>query len=271
MACPKRISVSQKTMLNFSANLSTLFQELPLASRFGAAARAGFEAVEVWFPYELASNDVAMLLAEHRLRCVGINSPAGNVMTGDWGLAADPGRVEDFTSSAEQAIAYAQEIGCSNVHIMAGLVGLQTDRKQAWENYLHCLDFACSLAAQASITIMIEPLNSIDRPRYLLNTQAQALEAIETLRKTNLRVMLDLFHLQRGEGNLIDRMMKSLPYAAHVQIADNPGRHEPGTGEINFDAVFRTLQDAGYSGYIGCEYLPLRTSETSFGWMANLR
>ncbi|MDR5832328.1 TIM barrel protein [Caballeronia sp. LP006] len=258
-------------MLNFSANLSTLFQELPLASRFAAATHAGFNAVEVWFPYELASKEVAILLAEHRLQCVGINSPAGDVTAGDWGLAADPGKFEEFKTSAEQAIGYAREIGCSNVHIMAGLLAPQADRTVAWENYLQCIDFACLLAAQASITVMIEPLNSIDRPRYLLNTQAQALEAIETLGKTNLRVMLDLFHLQRGEGNLIERMKRSLPFAAHVQIADNPGRHEPGTGEVNFEAVFKALQDANYAGYIGCEYLPLRTSEESFEWMADLR
>jgi len=258
-------------MLNFSANISTLFQELPLASRFPAAARAGFSAIEMWFPYEIASKVVASLLAENQLRCVGINSPAGDIRAGDWGLAADPSKFDIFKRSAHQAIVYAQEIGCSNVHVMAGLVAPQADRKLAWDNYLQCIDFACTLAAQASITVMIEPLNNIDRPRYLLNTQAQALEAIETLRKTNLRVMLDIFHLQRGEGNLIERMKKSLPYAAHVQIADNPGRHEPGTGEVNFEAVFKALQDANYSEYIGCEYLPLRTSEESFKWMANLR
>lgn len=257
-------------MLNFSANLSTLFQESPLNERFGAAARAKFKAVEVWFPYELASHEVASLLEEHQLHCVGINSPAGDVASGDWGLAADPRRATEFKTSAEQAIGYAHEIGCPNVHIMAGLTTHQSDREVAWENYLHCLDFACSLAAESGITILIEPLNDIDRPRYLLNTQRQAIDVIQKLNKKNLGLMLDLFHLQRGEGNLIERMNKSLPYAAHVQIADNPGRHEPGTGEINFAAVFRVLQEANYGGYIGCEYLPLRSSATSFEWMADL-
>jgi hydroxypyruvate isomerase len=257
-------------MLKFSANLSTLFQELPLSARFGAAARAGFAAVEMWFPYALASNALASLLDEHRLRCVGINSPAGDVAAGDWGLAADPRRFAEFKASAEQAITYACEIGCPNVHVMAGLTAPQADRQAANEHYLCCLDFACSVAAKSGITVMIEPLNDIDRPHYLLNTQAQAINAIEQLNSSNLRLMLDLFHLQRGEGNLIERMKRSLPYAAHVQIADNPGRHEPGTGEINFGTVFGALREADYAGYIGCEYLPLRDSATSFEWMKAL-
>lgn len=254
-------------MPRFSANLSTLFQDRPLAQRFAAAAQAGFDAVELWFPYD---DMPAAAMREHLevngLHCVGINSSAGDVTAGDWGLASDPARRNLFDASVVQAFDYAREIGCPNVHVMAGLHVDPHSPERSWEAYLDGLGTACDLARDAGLTVMIEPLNAVDRPLYILQTQARALEAIRVLDRPNLKVMLDIFHLQRGEGNLIDRMTRSLPYAAHIQIADNPGRHEPGTGEINFATVFGAIQASGYLGYIGCEYFPSGRTEESFTW-----
>jgi hydroxypyruvate isomerase len=256
--------------LKFSANLSTLFQELPLRERFAAAARAGFDAVEIWFPYDLPVAEMRELLGRNNQRCVAINSPAGNVAQGDWGLAVDPARRDEFDRSIETAMSYAQAIDCPCVHVMAGQVSGEACLARAWERYLASVATACDVADTYGRTVMIEPLNAIDRPRYLLSTQAQALDVLEDLRRGNLKLMLDVFHLQRGEGNLIERLRRSLPYAAHVQIADNPGRHEPGTGEINFAAVFDAIARSGYQDYIGCEYIPSRATTESFHWLSEL-
>ncbi len=258
-------------MLRFSANLSTLFQELPLAARFEAAAQAGFEAVELWFPYEIAAAQMRELLTTHGLRCIGINTPAGDVQRGDWGLAADPARRAAFDASVEQAFDYAQAIGCPSVHVMAGQIAPGAPFAPAWDHYIDCMGTAADRAAVRGLTVMIEPLNRIDRPHYLLNTQAQALDVLAALGRPNLKIMLDLYHVQRGEGNLLERMRASLPHAAHVQIADNPGRHEPGTGEIRFDTVFAEIERSGYAGMIGCEYLPSGATLDSFGWLAALQ
>jgi hydroxypyruvate isomerase len=254
-------------MLKFSANLSTLFQDRPLAERIAAARTAGFGAVEMWFPYEVPAARLRDTLREHGLPMIGINSAPGNVSAGDWGLAADPRRRSAFIESLHAAFEYAQVIGCPNVHVMAGIVDASVSHEAAWDTYQANIDEACNLAAQHALTVMIEPLNAIDRPAYLLTRQQQAIALIDTLKRPNLKIMLDLFHLQRGEGNLIERMLTSLPYAAHVQIADVPGRHEPGTGEIHFAKVFGALETAGWSGWVGAEYFPAEGTEAGLGWM----
>ncbi|GAB2911668.1 hydroxypyruvate isomerase family protein [Paraburkholderia jirisanensis] len=254
-------------MLKFSANLSTLFQDRPLLERLTAARAAGFDAVEMWFPYEIPAATLHAAMRECNLEMVGINSAPGDVGAGDWGLAADPRRRSAFLESVHEAMEYAQAIGCPSVHVMAGIVDATVTREAAWDVYQTNIDEACEIAARRGLTVMIEPLNAIDRPAYLLNRQQQAIDLIDTLRRSNLKIMLDLFHLQRGEGNLIERMRASLPYAAHVQIADVPGRHEPGTGEINFANVFAALEAAQWQGWVGCEYLPAAGTEAGLGWM----
>jgi hydroxypyruvate isomerase len=254
-------------LLRFSANLSTLFQDLPLRERFGAAAHAGFKAVEIWFPYEMPAEEMAATLRRHRLACVGINSPAGDVSRGDWGLALDPARRGEFLRTVEQAMAYAQAIDCPQVHVMAGNVAPGMGAAEASLLYRDNIARACDIARRHGRGVMVEPLNAIDRPIYFLTRQDQALDLIGALARPNLGLMLDLFHLQRGEGNLVERMRKSLPHARHVQIADVPGRHEPGSGEINFAFVFSELERLGYEGWIGCEYLPLGATVDGLRWM----
>ena len=254
-------------MLRFSANLSTMFQELPLIERFAAAAAAGFKAVELWFPYEIPAEHLANELKTNSLVCVGINSPPGDTAKGDWGVAVDPARRGEFTEGVEQAMAYAQAIDCA-VHVMAGIPAQRLQAAEAWQIYQDNIAAACATAKRYGRQVLVEPLNAIDRPTYLLSRQSQAIELIEALGRDNLRIMLDLFHVQRGEGNLTERMRKSLPYAGHVQIADVPGRHEPGTGEINYAFMFAELERLGYAGWIGCEYFPRASTVEGLGWMA---
>ena len=185
---------------------------------------------------------------------------------GDWGLALDPDRRNAFADSVTQAMRYAEAIGCPCVHVMAGnRVPGQSDA-QAWQLYAGNIAAACVIARGFGRQVLVEPLNAVDRPQYFLSRQDQAIALIDELQQDNLGLMLDLFHLQRGEGNLIERLRKSLPYAFHVQIADVPGRHEPGTGEIRFDFVFAELERLGYTGWIGCEYLPLADTAAGLGW-----
>lgn len=257
-------------MLRFSANLSTLFQELPLLERLPAARAAGFDAIEVWFPYEVDSTHFAQALKANDLICVGINSPAGNSSEGDWGLATEPDRVADFECSVHEAMTYAQAIDCPNVHVMAGQPPAHIDMALAWNTYRSNLRRAIGISDHYGRRVMIEPLNALDRPRYLLQRQEQAIAIIDELGHDRIGLMLDLFHLQRGEGNLIERMRRSLPYATHVQIADVPGRHEPGTGEIRFEKVFEELA-ATWPGWIGCEYIPRTETLSSLSWMKAFR
>ena len=256
-------------MLRFSANLSTMFQELPFLERLPAARAVGFEAVEVWFPYEVEAERFADELALNKLVCVGINSPAGDAAAGDWGVAAEPNRVGEFETSVEEAMKYARTIGCRNVHVMAGQPRSDIQAEVAWDTYRANLRRAIDIAGSYGCRPMIEPLNALDRPRYLLQRQDQAIALIDELGRDRLGLRLDLYHLHRGEGNLIERMRRSLPYAAHVQIADVPGRHEPGTGEIRFEKVFEELQSL-WSGWIGCEYLPSVGTVEGMGWMRGL-
>jgi hydroxypyruvate isomerase len=254
-------------MPRFSANLSTLFQELPLVDRFRAAADCGFEAVELWFPYEIPASELASILAETKLSCVGLNAPPGDTRKGDWGIAIDPDRRKEFIAGVEMAMSYAETINCPNVHVLAGNRPEHLDAQTAGKIYKDGIATACAVAKRHGRRVLIEPLNAIDRPTYFLSTQRQAIETIGTLRCDNLAIMLDLFHLQRGEGNLIERMRGSLPYAAHVQLADCPGRHEPGTGEINYPAVLAELNRLGYRGWVGCEYFPSTFTKDSFRWL----
>lgn len=256
-------------MLRFSANLSTLFTELPLFERPAAAARAGFKAVELWFPYEIPAREFGGILEANDLVCVGINTAPGNVSKGDWGLAVDPARRSEFIEGVEEAMSYAQAIECPNVHVMAGVPATGLSPAAAWQVYTNNIASACEAAKRYGRQVLVEPLNAIDRPTYLLSRQEQAIELIDSLKCDNLRIMVDLFHIQRGEGNLIERMRASLPHAGHVQVADVPGRNEPGTGEINFAAVFAELNRLNYPGWVGCEYFPRSTTVEGLGWMTS--
>lgn len=254
-------------MPRLAANLSTLFTELPFAERFAAAAAAGFRHVECQFPYALPAGQVAALLAAHDLSLVLFNAPPGNAAAGDRGLASLPGRERDFRDSIGQALAYARVTGCPRLHVMAGLVPVGGDAAAHRATFVANLAWAADAAASDGISLMLEPINTrVDVPGYFLSGTAQALELIADAGRPNLRLQYDCYHMQIMEGDLARSIGRLLPAIGHIQIADNPGRHEPGTGEIAYDWLLRHLDALGYDGHVGCEYLPSGPTTASLGW-----
>lgn len=256
-------------MLKFSANLSILFTELPFADRFAAARRAGFDAVECWFPYESESAaGVKQLLDDNGLIMVGINTPWGS--NGQWGLAALPGSETAFEDSIRYALDFAQAVGRPALHVMAGLSG-HVPALDARRTYRNNLQKAVHLAEGSGVTLVIEPLNGRDRPGYFLRSVEQAAETIEREGLNSLRIMFDCYHTQVEEGDVITRLRRHLDKIGHIQIAGVPARGEPDQGELNYVEVLRELDRLGWAGHIGAEYKPTGPSADSFGWLRALR
>lgn len=257
-------------MPKFAANLTMLFNEVPFLERFAAAKAAGFEAVEYLFPYAYDKNELAGLLKTHGLKQVLHNLPAGNWEAGERGIACHPGRVEEFRAGVDQAIAYATALGCPQVNCLAGKVPAGVSRDEAHATFVANLKFAADKLKAAGLKLLIEPINSYDIPGFFLNYTAQAAAILDEVGSDNLYIQYDLYHAQRMEGELAATVQKYLPRIAHVQLADNPGRNEPGTGEMNYPFLFRHLDAIGYSGWIGCEYKPKTTTVEGLGWIKNL-
>lgn len=260
-------------MPRFSANLSFLFNEVPFLERFGEAAHAGFRAVEFAFGYEYQARDIAARVAEHKLEVVLINAPPGNLEAGDRGLASLSGREHEFAASVVTALRYAQALRCPRLHVMAGVLPEGADeeeRARRLRTYKRNLRFACQEAAEQNVTVLIEPLNLRDNPRYLLSTQAEAHAIRDEVAMPNLKVQMDLYHAQVTEGDLSTKIRRYLPQVGHVQIAGVPGRNEPDVGELNYEYLFRLLDELKYDGWIGCEYRPAVNTATGLKWLYKL-
>jgi hydroxypyruvate isomerase len=258
-------------MPQFAANLTMLFNEVPFMERFAAAKAAGFTAVEYLFPYAYDKQELASQLKEHGLKQVLHNLPAGDWDAGERGFACHPNRVEEFRASVQQAIAYATALGCPQVNCLAGKVPEGVSATQAHATFVSNLKYAAEQLGNAGIRLLIEPINHYDIPGFFLNTTAQALSVLDGVGSPNLYIQYDIYHAQRMEGELAATLQKHLARIAHIQIADNPGRHEPGTGEINYAFLFRHLDAIGYQGWIGCEYKPRATTAEGLGWIPALR
>jgi hydroxypyruvate isomerase len=257
-------------MPKFAANLTMLFNEVPFLERFAAAKAAGFEAVEYLFPYPYDKNELAALLKTHGLKQVLHNLPAGNWEGGERGIACHPDRVEEFRAGVDQAIAYATALGCPQVNCLAGKVPAGVSREQAHATFVANLKFAAEKLKAAGLKLLIEPINSFDIPGFFLNYTAQAAAILDEVGSDNLYIQYDLYHAQRMEGELAATVQKHLARIAHVQLADNPGRNEPGTGEMNYPFLFRHLDAIGYTGWIGCEYKPKTSTVDGLGWIKTL-
>lgn len=259
-------------MLRFCPNLSTLFSDRPLLARFGAARAAGFEAVELQFPYSETPEAIAAELRAQALTLQLINLPAGDWAAGERGLACHPGREAAFRDSVLQALHYARELDVPRLHCLAGRLPDGVSAAQARETLMHNLRHAARAFAAEGRTLMLEPLNSHDVPGYALSTVQDAVGLIEALGEPNLKLQYDLYHQQRMRGELIGTLRQQLPHIAHLQIADNPGRGEPGQGEIAWANVFAAIEDSGYTGWVGLEYFPSnkgpRGTEAGLGWLA---
>ena len=254
-------------MTRLCANLSMLFTEQPFLQRFAAAANAGFTGVEYLFPYEFGSAQIKAELDEHGLTQVLFNLPAGDWANGERGIGCHPDRVDEFKAGVDLAIEYARVLGNTQINCLAGIAPAGVDPAHLQQTFVDNLKYASDKLAAAGIRLVMEMINTRDIPGFYLTTTAQALDIREKVASANLYLQYDIYHMQIMEGDLARTLEEQLAVINHVQLADNPGRHEPGTGEINYHFLFEHLNRIGYSGWVGCEYKPLTTTEAGLGWL----
>jgi hydroxypyruvate isomerase len=254
-------------MPKFAANLSMLFTELDFLDRFEAAAGAGFRGVEYLFPYDYEAGELAERLQRHGLTQVLHNLPAGDWAAGERGIACHPDRVDEFREGVDRGIAYAKALDCRQLNCLAGRQPEHVPDEQAREVLVENLRYAAQRLEAEGIRLLAEPINTRDLPGFFLNRTEQALAIFDEVGSDNLYLQYDIYHMQIMEGDLATTLERNLKRIAHIQLADNPGRHEPGTGEINYPFIFRFLDGIGYDGWIGCEYKPTATTEAGLDWV----
>ena len=261
-------------MPRFAANLTMLFTELPFLDRFEAAAQAGFTAVEFLFPYAFDAQDLRQRLDRNNLTLVLHNLPPGDWDAGERGIACHPDRVDEFRAGVARALEYAAVLGVPQLNCLAGKVPAGVDDDTLRRTFVANLRFAAGELKRAGLKLLIEPINHFDIPGFYLNRTAQAVAILDEVASDgitdNAYVQYDIYHAQRMEGELAATLQKHLPRIAHIQLADNPGRNEPGTGEINYAFLFAHLDRIGYTGWIGCEYKPATTTEAGLAWRQRL-
>lgn len=253
-------------MPKFAANLTMLFNEVEFMDRFDAAAKAGFRGVEYLFPYAYDKHQLADKLQSLGLTQVLHNLPAGDWAAGDRGNACQPSRIGEFQDGVGRAIEYATALGCRQVNCLAGIAPPEAKPDQLRKTFVENLKFAAGKLKAAGIKLLIEPINTYDIPGFYLTRSAQALEIMDEVGSDNLFLQYDVYHMQRMEGELAANLRKHLARIRHIQIADNPGRNEPGTGEINYPFLFGAIDRLGFQGWIGCEYRPRAGTEEGLGW-----
>lgn len=258
-------------MPRFAANLSLLFTEHPLADRFAAAAEAGFRGAEILFPYEASPSALAKAREDAGLAVALINTPAGDWAGGERGLAGLPGREDEFRESFEMALDYATALEAPRLHCLAGIAPEGVEAETCRAVFTANLQWASEQAEMLGITVMIEAINHHDMPGYLIGNPAEALAVMDTLRRPNIAFQCDLYHLARLELPVAETALGLLPVTRHIQFADAPGRHEPGTGALDLRAIFAALDEAGYEGWVAAEYIPSTSTEESLDWFAAYR
>ncbi len=253
-------------MPRLNANLSMMFGEHDFLERFDAAAKAGFKGVEFLFPYAYDKRKLAEMLDRNRLEMVLFNMPPGDWEAGDRGMACDPARTAEFQDNVGTAVDYAVALKCKQLHCMAGLKPRGVGEEQMRQTYIENLQFAGKELAKHGIGLLIEAINTRDIPGFYLNYSAQAVDIMHYAAVPNLAFQYDIYHMQIMEGDLAPTIEKHLAKIGHMQLADTPGRHEPGTGEINYPFLFDFIDRIGYKGWIGCEYRPAGKTEDGLGW-----
>lgn len=254
-------------MPRFCANLSLLFTEHPFTERWAAAARAGFHGVECHFPYAEPAALLAEEVRRNGLEQVLFNLPPGNWAAGERGIACLPDRVAEFEEGVGRAIDYARALGCRRINCLAGIAPIGAERGELLAVMERNLRFAARALARENIELLVEPINDRDTPGFLLNRSADTLALIERVGEANVKLQYDIYHMQIMEGDLARTLQRELPRIGHVQIADNPGRHEPGSGEINYPFLFDWLDRIGYTGWVSAEYTPAGDTAAGLGWM----
>src|SRR5476651_351505 len=251
-------------MPRFAANLGYLFTDRALLERIDAAAASGFKAIELQFPYDVPALQVKEAIERNKLTVLGVNTPPGD-RGGEFGLAAVPGREKDWQGLFTLALDYITAIGGSAIHCLAGHIPPE-QRPAAERVYIENLKSAADVAAAKNVTLLIEPINPRDRPNYYLNHVEHAADVIAKAGRANIKMQFDFYHVQIVGGDLITRLEKYLPVVGHLQCAAVPVRQEPDGGEINYPAIFETVDRVGYTGWIGCEYRPRGRTEDGLGW-----
>lgn len=253
-------------MPKFAANLSMMFNEHDFPNRFGAAAKAGFDAVEFLFPYDYSPAEVAQWHKENNLKNVLFNLPPGDWAAGERGIAALPGREAEFRAGVAKAVEYALALGTPQLHMMAGLVPAGSDMAIHRKTYFENMKFAAQALAKHNLNLLLEPINTRDMPGYFLNTQAQAHQLRVESGEPNVKVQMDFYHAQIMEGDLAETFKKYFKDIGHTQIASVPKRNEPDDGEVNYPYLYQLLDEMGYEGYVGCEYRPKGKTEDGLAW-----
>ncbi|MFQ5786179.1 MAG: hydroxypyruvate isomerase [Alphaproteobacteria bacterium] len=254
-------------MPRFAANLTMLFNEVDFLDRFAAAADAGFTGVEYLFPYDFEKAALVERLRANRLTQALHNLPAGDWTAGERGIACHPDRVDEFRDGVGRAIDYATALGCERLNCLAGLAPAGVDDGAVRETFVGNLRFAAAACATASITLLTEPINTRDVPGFWLSHTDQAISIIDEVGATNLKLQYDVYHMQIMEGDLAATLARHIDRIGHIQIADSPGRHEPGSGEIDYPFLFDRLDRLGYEGWVGCEYKPAGGTVEGLGWL----
>lgn len=256
-------------MPKFSANISMLFGEVEFPERFAAAARAGFKAVEIQFPYGWSRRQLAELAQQAGVGVVLINIPAGDSKKGDRGIACLPARVAEFREGVAKAIEYGKALGCRQMNCLAGVAPRDADGATLRETYVSNLRHAAGELARHGMTLLVEPISTHAVPDFYLNRSAEAFALVAEVGADNLKVQYDLYHMHNMGDDLAATIAANLGRIGHLQFADAPGRHEPGTGEIDFRTLFEVIDRLGYRGWIGAEYAPTGKTEESLAWAKN--
>lgn len=258
-------------MPRFAANLTMLFNEHSFLDRFGRAAEAGFTGVEYLFPYPYPKEELAERLQRHGLTQVLHNLPAGDWAKGERGIACLPDRRGEFQDGVGQAIDYATALGCRQLNCLAGKRPAGVAETVLGDTLVDNLRFAAKALGEAGITLLVEPINTRDIPGFFLSGSQQTLDLLDAVEAPNTRLQYDIYHMQIMEGDLGPTLQALISRIGHIQVADNPGRHEPGTGEIHHPFLFRLLDALGYAGWVGAEYVPQAGTEAGLGWFAPYR
>ena len=252
--------------IKLSANLGFLWSELPLIERIEKAAQAGFKAIELHWPYDTPPAQVAAACEAHDLTLLSVNTPQGDVSAGDAGLAAQVGREAEFKSAFEMSLAWALTAGATKIHVLPGMA-TPANADAARETFISNWQWAADWAANESVTILLEALNHRDKPGYFYHTQAQSNSIRVQTGRENVKLMFDVYHVGVTEGDVLVKLEHYLPVVGHIQIAAVPSRREPDEGEIRYEAIFKRLEELGFSGWIGCEYKPRGSVQAGLGWV----
>jgi 2-dehydrotetronate isomerase len=257
----------EHAMPRFAANLSFMYNQHAFLDRFALAEGDGFRAVEYMFPYDFPAEEICTRLEVHGLTQALFNAPPGDWSAGERGLASLPGREDEFKRSIDTALAYARMIGCSKLHVMAGVIAPEQDPAAHRAAYLSNLAHAAQAAAADGVMITIEPINQRDMPGYFLSRQDDAQAICREVGAPNLKVQFDCYHCQIVEGDLSMKLKRDIGNIGHIQIAGVPDRHEPDLGELNYPHLFELIDALGYDGWIGCEYRPKGDTSAGLGWL----